>query len=157
MPIPALYDAEGKPHMTTETLDHAISVMAEKGTDHWWSGPLEDFIPSSLEGQWSRGRDTLDVWFDSGSSWTMLDQRPDLSEPLADVYLEGSDQHRGWFQSSLLTSLTKTDSAPFRHLITHGFVLDEEGQKMSKSASNGISPMDVVMGTKVRRSSEIPS
>lgn len=124
--------------------------MAEKGTDHWWSGPIEDFVPPSLEGKWLRGRDTLDVWFDSGSSWTMLDQRADPSEPLADVYLEGSDQHRGWFQSSLLTSLTKSDSAPFRHLITHGFVLDEEGQKMSKSASNGISPMDVVEGSKVR-------
>lgn len=113
--------------------------------DSWWQAPAEIFAPPELEGVITKGLDTLDVWFDSGSSWTMLDPRPD---GIADVYLEGSDQHRGWFQSSLLTHIGSTMQpvAPYRKLITHGFILDEEGQKMSKSSGNGISPIDVIKG-----------
>lgn len=140
--------------MDPKSIQHNIEVLAAKGTDHWWSGPIEDFLlPSHTEVGITRGRDTLDVWFDSGSSWSLLEES-NLSggrSHLADVYLEGSDQHRGWFQSSLLTytMVYGKDAAPYKHLITHGFVMDEEGQKMSKSAGNGISPMDVVHGTKV--------
>ncbi|WWC88449.1 uncharacterized protein L201_003360 [Kwoniella dendrophila CBS 6074] len=107
---PAIYG----PIMDAETLDHILSVLDSKGIDHWWEGPVEDFIPTHLKGQDIRRTfDTLDVWFDSGSSWTMLE---DLSrQPLADVYLEGSDQHRGWFQSSMLTKLvsSSTSVAPY--------------------------------------------
>lgn len=156
VPIPALFTADGAPVLTEDSLAHIVSVLAEKGVDHWWSGPVEDFVPPSMKGQQlSKGHDTLDVWFDSGTSWSLLkDARlRDPSEPLADVYLEGSDQHRGWFQSSILTRLADlheegTPMAPYRTLITHGFTTDEAGNKMSKSLGNGISPMDIVKGAK---------
>ena len=152
VPIPILHDAEDVPLLSDDALSHVISVLEEKGMEHWWTGPTEDFIAPRHKGGWyRRGNDTLDVWFDSGSSWTLLQKtarRPE-SLPLADVYLEGSDQHRGWFQSSLLTHLCDTGAPPYGKLITHGFVLAEDGQKMSKSAGNGISPMEIVHGTKV--------
>ncbi|WVQ96550.1 isoleucine-tRNA ligase [Kwoniella sp. CBS 9459] len=148
VPIPALFGPDG-PIMDNETLDHVLGVLDQKGVDHWWSGPIEDFIPPKFKGQdLTRGNDTLDVWFDSGSSWTMLHEHK-AGEPPADVYLEGSDQHRGWFQSSLLTKLISSPDgqAPYRTVITHGFVMDEQGEKMSKSAGNGISPMELIHGT----------
>ena len=152
VPIPALHDVNGDPLLSADSLTHIISVLEEKGTDHWWSGPVEDFIPPSHKDEvLTKGNDTLDVWFDSGSSWTLLEEanlRP-VSEPLADVYLEGSDQHRGWFQSSLLTRLSTESVPPFAALITHGFVMGEDGQKMSKSAGNGMSPMEITHGTTV--------
>lgn len=156
VPIPALFTADGAPVLSEESLAHIIAVLEEKGIDYWWSGPVEEFVPPSLQGQkLTKGLDTLDVWFDSGTSWTLLkDARlRDDSEPLADVYLEGSDQHRGWFQSSFLTRLADLQgegppAAPYRTLITHGFTTDEAGNKMSKSLGNGISPMDIVKGTK---------
>jgi isoleucyl-tRNA synthetase len=110
-------------------------MLEEKGMDHWWSA--DDFVPpgSGLV----KGRDTLDVWFDSGSAWTATGDSP------IDVCLEGSDQHRGWFQSSLLTRvITTADPVVSRNLVTHGFVVDENGRKMSKSDGNGISPMEIV-------------
>ena len=152
VPIPILHDANGIPMRSNESVSHIISVLEEKGMEHWWTGPTEDFIAPCYKGGWyRRGNDTLDVWFDSGSSWTLLQKtalRP-KSLPLADVYLEGSDQHRGWFQSSLLTCLCDTGAPPYGKLITHGFVMDEDGKKMSKSAGNGMSPMEIVHGTKV--------
>jgi isoleucyl-tRNA synthetase len=161
VPIPALFNAQGEPVLSEESLEHIVSVLDAKGVDHWWSGPVEDFIPTALQGQdFTRGYDTLDVWFDSGTSWSLLEAAKLRSsdEPLADVYLEGSDQHRGWFQSSFLTRLAslhgvegKTLMAPYRTLITHVFTTDESCAKMSKSLGNGISPMDVVNGTKVRQ------
>ncbi|GMK54006.1 hypothetical protein CspeluHIS016_0105920 [Cutaneotrichosporon spelunceum] len=142
-----------------ESLEHIISVLREKGIDHWWAGVDEEFVPASHQGKtFTKGFDTLDVWFDSGTSWSLIADahlRP-ASEPLADVYLEGSDQHRGWFQSSILIRLAALEKeghkpmAPYRNLITHGFTTDEKGNKMSKSLGNGISPMDVVNGKKGR-------
>ena len=108
-----------------------------------------DLLPDSLKGEadkWTKGTDTMDVWFDSGSSWAgVVSDRPELRYP-ADVYLEGSDQHRGWFQSSLLTSVAARGQAPYKTVITHGFVLDEKGYKMSKSLGNVVSPMEVIEG-----------
>ncbi|KAI1422618.1 tRNA synthetases class I-domain-containing protein [Xylaria sp. FL1777] len=150
VPIPALYDETGTAVVNEEVVEHIISVIQERGTHAWWSDAADDpaWIPSSLKGSFRRGTDTMDVWFDSGSSWTMMARR-------ADVYLEGSDQHRGWFQSSLLTRIaagTETDTtfekgAPFKQLITHGFTLDEDGKKMSKSIGNTIEPQQVMDGT----------
>lgn len=158
MPIPALYDQSGTPILDSQTVSHIIRVLQEKGTDHWWTGDVLDFIPDHLSGQsLIKGTDTLDVWFDSGSSWTLLEEsaiRDNSATPLADVYLEGSDQHRGWFQSSLLTKLgVRSDEtrAPYGAIISHGMVMDEDGNKMSKSAGNGLSPVEVASGTKVGR------
>ncbi|PHH63323.1 hypothetical protein CDD81_6097 [Ophiocordyceps australis] len=157
VPIPALYDSEGNAIMTPETMQHIINVMQQRSVDAWFSGKEFDaaWIPPALQGKsYSRGTDTLDVWFDSGCSWLEANE-------VADVYLEGSDQHRGWFQSSLLTYVAwqraagKQDSdivAPFKTLITHGFVLDDKGKKMSKSAGNVINPEDVMHGMLVTRS-----
>lgn len=160
VPIPALYDSNGDAVMTEESVRHIISVIRERGTDAWWSDDPADpaWIPQSLQGQtqYRRGTDTMDVWFDSGSSWTFE------GGARADVFLEGSDQHRGWFQSSLLTrvaaaAVAKHGSgslidqtvglAPFKRLITHGFTLDKHGKKMSKSLGNTLTPYEVMEGT----------
>ncbi|KAF5027591.1 hypothetical protein F66182_333 [Fusarium sp. NRRL 66182] len=150
VPIPALYDERGNAVMTAETIEHIISIMQERTSSAWFSDSPDDpaWIPPNLKGKYRRGTDTMDVWFDSGSSWTE-------TEGSADVYLEGSDQHRGWFQSSLLTyvatqrSKETTDkiSAPFKTLITHGFTLDGQGKKMSKSLGNIILPNQVMDGS----------
>ena len=146
--------------MDSETLDYILNVLQDKGVAYWWNGPIEAFVPPKLlaDGEnanevWRKGTDTMDVWFDSGSSWSMLETRE--GKPHADVCLEGSDQHRGWFQSQLLTavgvsSLDSHDAkAPYGTLITHGMVLDQEGKKMSKSLGNIISPMVVIQGGEV--------
>ena len=150
VPIPALFDKEGNAVVTDESVDHIISVIRERGIDAWFADPADDpaWILPSLEGEYRRGADTMDVWFDSGSSWTLADGQ-------ADVYLEGSDQHRGWFQSSLLTHVASQRAnghkgapvSPFKTLVTHGFTLDQKGKKMSKSIGNIISPAHVMDGT----------
>lgn len=140
-------------------LHHIIDVLAEKGIDHWWRGDVQDFLPPDMQdtsSSYTKGMDTMDVWFDSGVSWTGIEEqlRPegaDARSPLTEVYLEGSDQHRGWFQSSLLTSIAVRGQAPFANIITHGFVLDKDGVKMSKSVGNVISPLTVINGSKVGR------
>lgn len=108
VPIPALYDVEtGEALLTDASVDHIIKIFDERGTDSWWNEPDDTvFVAPEYRDNgkvYKRGYDTMDVWFDSGTSWTMIDER-DPKKPVADVYLEGSDQHRGWFQSSLLTS-----------------------------------------------------
>lgn len=119
---------------------------------------MDEFVPPALQTEgvrFRKGFDTMDVWFDSGSSWTLIQELglKSPTEPVADIYLEGSDQHRGWFQSSLLTWLCSVDAnsarSPYGAVVTHGFVLDQEGKKMSKSAGNGIMPLEVIKGTKV--------
>lgn len=152
VPIPAFYDKDtGAPVMSPETLDHVAQLVAQHGSDCWWTLPLEQLLPPShvhMADQLRKGEDTMDVWFDSGSSWAgVLQATPGLSYP-ADLYLEGSDQHRGWFQSSLLTSVAANGVAPYKQVLTHGFVLDEKGQKMSKSLGNVVDPRVVIEGGK---------
>jgi isoleucyl-tRNA synthetase len=132
---------------------------------YWWNGPIEEFVPPSfivagenLDATWERGTDTMDVWFDSGTSWSMLEalEGQEGRRHFADICLEGSDQHRGWFQSQLLTAVgsagaSRKEISPYGTLITHGMVLDEKGKKMSKSLGNIISPMTIINGGKVRR------
>ncbi|KAK1911072.1 hypothetical protein P3342_011674 [Pyrenophora teres f. teres] len=161
VPIPALYKVEDDGALTatmdSDIITHIIDVIKHRGIDAWWTDPADDpaWTPPHLTGTgtYVRGKDTMDVWFDSGTSWSLLPRSQHPDKPLADVYLEGTDQHRGWFQSSLLTyiatqSYTTTDAvkAPYKTLITHGFTLDASGRKMSKSLGNVVSPAQIMSG-----------
>ncbi|MBD1935764.1 isoleucine--tRNA ligase [Microcoleus sp. FACHB-68] len=152
VPIPVFYDEEtGEPLLNEETISHVQAIVAEKGSDAWWELPVEELLPASYRNNgktYRKGSDTMDVWFDSGSSWAAVArQREELHYPV-DMYLEGSDQHRGWFQSSLLTSVANNGCAPYKTVLTHGFVLDEKGRKMSKSMGNVVDPKIVIEGGK---------
>jgi isoleucyl-tRNA synthetase len=152
VPIPVFYDKEtNEPLLTEETIGHVQNIFREHGSDAWYSMSVEELLPENYRHNgrsYRLGTDTMDVWFDSGSSWAAVArQRDNLAYP-ADLYLEGSDQHRGWFQSSLLTSVANNGIAPFKTVLTHGFVLDEKGEKMSKSLGNIIDPMVIMDGGK---------
>jgi isoleucyl-tRNA synthetase len=152
VPIPVFYDeATGEPLLNAETIAHVKGIIAEKGSDAWWELSVAELLPEPYrtDGKtYRKGTDTMDVWFDSGSSWAaVVEQRQNLRYP-ADLYLEGSDQHRGWFQSSLLTSVANHGIAPYKTVLTHGFVLDEQGRKMSKSLGNVVDPAIVIEGGK---------
>src|SRR5687768_454144 len=151
VPIPAL-DCTSCGHalLTTELIDRAAAVFEQYNADAWYERPLEEFLPPGLTcpscggSSFERERDILDVWFDSGSSHeAVLARSPELAWP-ADMYLEGSDQHRGWFQSSLMVALATRGRPPYREVLTHGFLIDLEGRKMSKSIGNVIAPQDVI-------------
>lgn len=173
VPIPALYNIETGEALLTETsISHITAVIKQRGIDAWWTDSELDpvWTPPSLRGHqdatmYRRGKDTMDVWFDSGTSWTQMQRASKNKTHIADWYIEGSDQHRGWFQSSLLThvayhkdtaqiepegglrSIGTLPSAPYRNLITHGFILDQDGRKMSKSVGNVVSPTEIMEGT----------
>jgi isoleucyl-tRNA synthetase len=152
VPIPVFYDEEtGEPLLNEETIARVQNIFAEKGSDAWWEMSVEELLPEKYRDngrKYRKGMDTMDVWFDSGSSWAaVLKQRPELAYP-ADLYLEGSDQHRGWFQSSLLTSVATNGHAPYKTVLTHGYTVDEQGRKMSKSLGNGVDPTVVIDGGK---------
>ncbi len=151
VPIPVFYDEEtNEPLLNAETIAHVQAIIAEKGSDAWWELSIEELLPASYRNgdrQYRKGTDTMDVWFDSGSSWSAVAQQRGLGYPV-DLYLEGSDQHRGWFQSSLLTSVAANGVAPYKQVLTHGFVLDEQGRKMSKSLGNVVDPAVVIDGGK---------
>ena len=151
VPIPALDCTKcGEAVLTAAVVEQAATVFDEYGADAWYERPIEEFVPSGLTCQkcggatFEREHNILDVWFDSGSSHeAVLPFRPELTWP-ADLYLEGSDQHRGWFQSSLLIGLGTRGAPPFRAVLTHGFFVDEEGRKMSKSLGNTIEPHEII-------------
>ncbi len=161
VPIPVFYHREtGEVLLNQASLDHIQALIAEHGSDVWWEKDEAELLPPSHAGEahlWRKGTDTMDVWFDSGSSWAGVLGGLDhgsggvdaggLGYP-ADLYLEGSDQHRGWFQSSLLTSVAVNGHAPYRTVLTHGFTLDEKGRKMSKSLGNVVDPAVLVEGGK---------
>ncbi len=128
---------------TAELIEDVAKLIEQEGIDGWFNREAKDFIGADAE-HYNAVRDTLDVWFDSGTThYAVLRQREELTDP-ADLYLEGSDQHRGWFQSSLLTSIAINKRAPYKVLLTHGFVVDEKGRKMSKSIGNVITPQDII-------------
>jgi isoleucyl-tRNA synthetase len=145
VPIPVFYHKTSDNHIITDsTIEHIQQVFAEHGSDSWWRMPVAKLLPPSLAEQhemYETGSDTMDVWFDSGTSWATVLKEHD---GVADVYLEGSDQHRGWFQSSLITSYITQGKSPYRSVVCHGFVLDSGGTKMSKSIGNVISPDDII-------------
>ncbi len=151
VPIPAVDCTTcGEAVLTRELIDKAAAVFEEYTADAWYERPIEEFLPPGLKcprcdgTAFERERDILDVWFDSGSSHeAVLPHYPELTWP-ADMYLEGSDQHRGWFQSSLLVALATRGRPPYREVLTHGFLIDLEGRKMSKSVGNVIAPQDVI-------------
>ena len=151
VPIPALDCTScGEAVLTRELVERAAEVFDQYGADAWYERPLEEFVPQGLtcpscgSAQFERERDILDVWFDSGSSHeAVLPFRPELTWP-ADMYLEGSDQHRGWFQSSLLVGLGTRGRPPYKAVLTHGFLIDVDGRKMSKSIGNVIAPDEVI-------------
>jgi isoleucyl-tRNA synthetase len=151
VPIPAVdCSACGEAIVTTALVEQTASVFEKYGADAWYERPTEEFIPPGLVcpkcggTRFEREMNILDVWFDSGSSHeAVLSVRPELTWP-ADIYLEGSDQHRGWFQSSLLVGLGTRGRAPFKQVLTHGFIVAEDGRKMSKSLGNSIEPQDII-------------
>jgi len=152
VPIPVFYNRSGGDVLlNADTLAHIEALIAEHGADVWWEKDEADLLPPAYADQaeqWRKGTDTMDVWFDSGSSWAAVSsQQEGLGYP-ADLYLEGSDQHRGWFQSSLLTSVAVNGHAPYQRVLTHGFALDEKGRKMSKSLGNVVDPMVIIEGGK---------
>ena len=151
VPIPAMdCVACGQPVLTKALVDKAASVFDVHGADAWYERPVEEFLPDGMActacggTAFERESNILDVWFDSGSSHeAVLPFRKDHRWP-ADIYLEGSDQHRGWFHSSLLVGVGTRGRAPFDQVLTHGFVMDEQGRKMSKSLGNTVAPQDIV-------------
>ncbi len=129
---------------TPELIEEVAKLIEQEGVDAWFNRDAKDFLSAEDAEQYNCVRDTLDVWFDSGTThFAVLDQRDDLQSP-ADLYLEGSDQHRGWFQTSLLASIGVRGHAPYKSLLTHGFTVDENGRKLSKSLGNYI-PLEEII------------
>ena len=156
VPIPAFYcDDCGKWIITPETMKKVEEIVEKEGTDAWWAHSAEELLPEGFKcphcggTHFHKEKDIMDVWFDSGSTWNGVLRDPheeswkDMSYP-CDLYLEGSDQHRGWFHSSLLTSVAVNGHAPYKAVLTHGFTMDGEGRKMSKSVGNVVAPQDVI-------------
>lgn len=149
VPIPVFYGEDGTPIITEETINHVSELFREYGSNVWFEREAEDLLPEgftsehSPNGKFTKETDIMDVWFDSGSTHEgVLMNREDHRRP-ADIYLEGSDQYRGWFNSSISTAVAVTGKAPYKGVISHGFVLDGEGRKMSKSIGNVIVPSKV--------------
>ncbi|HEP3801479.1 TPA: isoleucine--tRNA ligase [Streptococcus pyogenes] len=149
VPLPIFYAEDGTAIMTKEVTDHVADLFQENGSIIWWQKEAKDLLPEgfthpgSPNGEFTKETDIMDVWFDSGSSWNgVMNTKENLSYP-ADLYLEGSDQYRGWFNSSLITSVAVNGHAPYKAILSQGFVLDGKGEKMSKSKGNIISPNDV--------------
>ena len=151
VPIPLFYDSNTNEVIyKSEIMDKVIELVKKEGTDIWWKYEAEEIIGEELLEKFNlkgiklrKERSIMDVWFDSGASHRSVLVPRGLPRP-ADLYLEGSDQHRGWFQSSLLTSIASTKDSPYKRVLTHGFVMDGQGRKMSKSLGNTIIPKDII-------------
>ncbi len=151
VPIPIFFCKEcGEPYIDKKAMDAVAALFREEGSDAWFTHTAEEILPEGAKctkcghTSFEKERDIMDVWFDSGVTHAAVCKaRPNLTWP-ADLYLEGADQYRGWFQSSLLTSVAVFGKAPYKSVLTHGWVVDGEGKKMSKSLGNGIDPQEVV-------------
>lgn len=152
VPIPVVYCKDcGKEIIDDDVMQKVSDIFGKEGSDAWYAHDAEYFLPEGFKcphcgksNGFEKESDIMDVWFDSGSSHAAVcRKRPYLKWP-ADVYLEGADQYRGWFQSSLLTSVAAGDGAPYKQIITHGWTVDGEGRKMSKSLGNGIAPQEII-------------
>lgn len=159
VPIPVFYAENGEPIIKDETIQHVSQLFREHGSNIWFEKEAKELLPEgfthpgSPNGEFTKEQDIMDVWFDSGSSHqAVLEERDDLVRP-ADLYLEGSDQYRGWFNSSLSTAVAVTGKAPYKGVLSHGFTLDKEGRKMSKSLGNTIDPTKVAkqLGAEILR------
>ena len=159
VPLPIFYAEDGTPIMTEETINHVADLFREYGSNVWFDRDAKDLLPDgftsshSPNGKFTKETDIMDVWFDSGSSHQgVLNERSYLTYP-ADLYLEGSDQYRGWFNSSMITSVVVSGHAPYKSVLSQGFTLDKKGKKMSKSLGNVIDPAKVVkqMGAEIIR------
>ena len=149
VPIPIFFCKKcGKPIVNEKTIKLVADLFREHGTSAWFDMDASEILTDDIKcecgcSEFTKETDTMDVWFDSGSSHAaVMDERDDLTYP-ADVYLEGNDQYRGWFQSSMLTAIATKGTAPYKTVITHGMIVDEERQKMSKSKGNGMSPQEI--------------
>lgn len=143
VPIIIFYDKDKQPVIDEKIFDYVIKLIEDNGSDIWWEKEADDLLPENHRNKgYTKEMDIMDVWFDSGTSNIAADVYG--FESPYDVYLEGSDQYRGWFNSSLINSVAYKGKAPYKNLISHGFVLDGKGEKMSKSKGNIISPLDVV-------------
>lgn len=148
VPIPIIYCEDNSPIMEKEVFDHIAELMNEYGSNVWFEREAKDLLPEGYTNEKSpncefrKETDIMDVWFDSGSSWNELIARGD-GYP-CDLYFEGSDQYRGWFNSSLIVSTAVNGTAPYKEVLSHGYVVDSKGEKMSKSVGNVVNPMDII-------------
>ena len=150
VPIPMFFcQACGKPYCTEESIAKIAGIFRTEGSNAWWARSVEELIPEGAAcacgcTTFRKEKDILDVWFDSGSTWkAVCEEREELRYP-ADLYLEGGDQYRGWFQSSMLTSIAAGGIAPYKEIVTHGWTVDGQGRVMHKSLGNAISPQDTI-------------
>ncbi len=151
VPIPIFFCKEcGEPHIDKEAMQAVADIFRVKGSDAWYEMDASELLPEGTKCKkcgctdFDKEKDIMDVWFDSGSSHAAVLKNRDYLKWPADLYLEGADQYRGWFQSSLLTAVATSGTAPYKAVLTHGWVVDGEGRKMSKSLGNGIDPQEVV-------------
>lgn len=148
VPIPIIYCEDGTPIMEKEVFEHIADLFGEFGSNVWFEREAKDLLPAgytnekSPNGLFTKESDIMDVWFDSGSSWTELEARG--GEFPCDIYFEGSDQYRGWFNSSLIVGTAVKGRAPYREVLSHGYVCDSKGEKMSKSIGNVVNPLDII-------------
>ena len=148
VPIPIIYNEDGSPIIEKEVFDHIANLIEEKGSNIWFESEAKDLLPEgytnpkSPNGNFTKEKDIMDVWFDSGSSWNELVARG-YSYP-CDLYFEGSDQYRGWFNSSMIVSVANNGVAPYKSVVSHGWVCDSKGEAMHKSVGNVVNPLDIV-------------
>ena len=150
VPIPVFYCKKcGKYHITDASIKAVSDLFRKEGSDAWYKYDANDILPKTEvcecgASDWEKDPDIMDVWFDSGSTWSAVcRERPELCWPV-DMYMEGADQFRGWFQSSLLTSVATQGVAPYREVLCHGWVVDAQGKQMHKSAGNGMEPSEII-------------
>lgn len=150
VPIPAFYCNKcGKYHISEASTKAVSDLFRKEGSDAWYKYEASEILPAGLAcecgcTEFTKDTDIMDVWFDSGSTHSaVLRERPELNWP-ADLYMEGADQFRGWFQSSMLTSVATTGEAPYKNVLCHGWVVDEQGKQMHKSAGNGVEPSEII-------------